>query len=282
MKSTERHHDAPPSTGGRRLREEADDVAGERSRGAPHVGERMSKRAGVLQPTVHRERGEVKGLRRQSLPVDLADELRERILSGDFADGAVLRQEALAARYGVSRLPVREALRLLEGEGLVTLQAHRGAVVAAPSPDQIIELYDLRAMLEKDLIVRAIPHMRPEDADRAEQVLARLDAAFAGEVIHAWGVLNFEFHRCLYLPSGRERTLALAQSINTLTERYLRIQLSLTRDFAQAQDEHRQLLQLYRARRAKEAGAFIERHILSAKKALMQAMENRAKPRKRA
>jgi DNA-binding GntR family transcriptional regulator len=135
-------------------------------------------------------------------------------------------------------------------------------------------------MLEKDLIVRAIPNMRPEDAARAEQALSRLDAAFAGEVIHAWGVLNFEFHRCLYLPSGRERTLALVQSINTLTERYLRIQLSLTRDFAQAQAEHRQLLQLYRAGRAKEAGAFVERHILSAKKALMDAMKTRANPRK--
>ena len=84
---------------------------------------------------------------------------------------------------------------LREGEGLVTLQAHRGAVVAAPSLSQINELYDLRAMLEKDLIVRAIPNSRPEDADRAEQVLAQLDEAFAGEVIHAWGVLNFEFHR---------------------------------------------------------------------------------------
>jgi DNA-binding GntR family transcriptional regulator len=240
----------------------------------------MSKRVTSPQAPLHREATKVKGLRRQSLPLDLADELRERILRGEFGDGAVLRQEALAERYGVSRLPVREALRLLEGEGLVTLQAHRGAVVAAPSLSQINELYDLRAMLEKDLIVRAIPNMRPEDADRAEQVLSRLDAAFAGEVIHAWGVLNFEFHRCLYLPSGRERTLAFVQSINTLTERYLRIQLSLTRDFAEAQAEHRQLLQLYRAGRAKEAGAFVERHILSAKRALMEAMKTRARPRK--
>jgi DNA-binding GntR family transcriptional regulator len=240
----------------------------------------MSKPVTSLQAPVHREATKVKGLRRQSLPRDLADELRERILRGEFGDGAVLRQEALAERYGVSRLPVREALRLLEGEGLVILQAHRGAVVAAPSPSQINELYDLRAMLEKDLIVRAIPNMRPEDAARAEQALSRLDAAFAGEVIHAWGPLNFEFHRCLYLPSGRERTLAMVQSINTLTERYLRIQLSLTRDFEQAQAEHRQLLQLYRAGRAKEAGAFVERHILNAKKALMEAMKTRAKRRK--
>lgn len=240
----------------------------------------MSKRVTSTQAPLHSEATKVKGLRRQSLPLDLAHELRERILGGEFGDGAVLRQEALAERYGVSRVPVREALRLLEGEGLVTLHAHRGAVVAAPSPSQINELYDLRAMLEKDLIVRAIPHRRPEDVAEAEQALSRLDAAFAGEVIHAWGVLNFEFHRCLYLPSGRERTLALVQSINTLTERYLRIQLSLTRDFAQAQAEHRQLLQLYRAGRAKEAGAFVERHILSAKKALMDAMKTRAKPRK--
>jgi DNA-binding GntR family transcriptional regulator len=237
----------------------------------------MSKRVTSQQPPLHREATQGKGLRRQSLPLDLADELRERILKGEFADGAVLRQEPLAERYGVSRLPVREALRLLEGEGLVTLVAHRGAVVAAPSPSQIDELYDLRAMLEKDLIVRAIPHVRPEDAARAERVLSKLDQAFAGEAIHAWGELNFEFHRCLYLPSGRERTLALAQSINTLTERYTRIMLSLTRDFATAQAEHRQLLRLYRAGRAKEAGDYVARHILNARDALMEAMR---RPRK--
>ena len=135
-------------------------------------------------------------------------------------------------------------------------------------------------MLEKDLIVRAIPNMRPEDADRAERVLSRLDAAFDGEAIHTWGELNFEFHRCLYLPSGRERTLALAQSINTLTERYTRIMLSLTRDFATAQAEHRHLLQLYRAGRAKEAGTFVARHILNARDALMAAMKAHARPRK--
>ncbi len=233
----------------------------------------MSKR-------VHQEATSVKKLRRSTLPLDLADELRDSILRGEFADGAVLRQEALAERYGVSRLPVREALRLLEGEGLVTLEAHRGAVVAAPSPSQIDELYDLRAMLEKDLIVRAIPNMRPEDATRAERVLLQLDEAFAGEEIHVWGELNFEFHRSLYLPSGRERTLALAQSINTLTERYTRIMLSLTRDFATAQAEHRHLLQLYRAGRAREAGAFVARHILNARDALMEAMRAHARPRK--
>jgi len=240
----------------------------------------MRKRVTSKQTPIHHEAIPSRKLRRQSLPIDLADELRDSILRGEFADGAVLRQEALAERYGVSRLPVREALRLLEGEGLVTLVAHRGAVVAAPSPSQIDELYDLRAMLEKDLIVRAIPNMRPEDADRAERVLSRLDAAFDGEAIHAWGELNFEFHRCLYLPSGRERTLALAQSINTLTERYTRIMLSLTRDFATAQAEHRQLLQLYRAGRAKEAGTFVARHILNARNALMAAMRAHARPRK--
>jgi DNA-binding GntR family transcriptional regulator len=74
--------------------------------------------------------------------------------------------------------------------------------------------------------------------------------------------------------------MALVQSINTLTERYTRIQLSLTRDFAEAQAEHRQILELYRAGRAREAGASVERHIQNARKALTEAMA-RARPRKR-
>jgi DNA-binding GntR family transcriptional regulator len=94
----------------------------------------MSKRVTSMQAPPHGEATKAKGLRRQSLPLDLADELRERILRGEFGDGAVLRQEALAERYGVSQVPVREALRLLEGEGLVTLQAHRGPSSRRPRP----------------------------------------------------------------------------------------------------------------------------------------------------
>ena len=87
-------------------------------------------------------------LERKTVAEAVAEKLRMRILSGALQEGAQLRQEVLAAELGVSRIPLREALRLLEGEGLVTIVPHRGAVVSVRSPDEIGELFDLRVLLE--------------------------------------------------------------------------------------------------------------------------------------
>jgi len=111
-------------------------------------------------------------LERKTVVEAAAEELRMRILSGALQEGAQLRQEILAAELGVSRIPLREALRLLEGEGLVTIVPHRGAVVSVLSPDEIGELFDLRLLIEPDLIRRAVPHMGPDDLREAEATLA--------------------------------------------------------------------------------------------------------------
>jgi DNA-binding GntR family transcriptional regulator len=214
-------------------------------------------------------------LQRQTIPEELAAALRERILSGKLPEGSLMRQEALAVEYGVSRIPVREAFRLLEGEGLVDLQTHRGAIVTAHSPEQLGELFDLRAMLERDLLVRAVPLASAQDVARAEEVLRRVEAAYEEHDAHAWGALNSEFHRSLYLPARREQTLALVESINVITERAIRLYHRLATAFAQAQAEHRELLRLYRARKAEQAGALLERHVLFTKSTLVGALQAR-------
>ena len=96
-------------------------------------------------------------IHRQSLPEALAASLQERILNGEFKDGEPLIQEAIAEEYEVSRMPVREALRQLEASGLIVLKTHKGAVVTSIPTEQIGELFDLRALLECDILGRAIP-----------------------------------------------------------------------------------------------------------------------------
>src|SRR5688572_3432450 len=92
---------------------------------------------------------------RRLVTVTVADaatrELRQRIMSGELADGTPLRQDALAAELGVSRIPIREALSRLESEGLVASYPHRGYVVTALSSEEISELFDLRSLLEPEL-----------------------------------------------------------------------------------------------------------------------------------
>src|SRR5215203_6201801 len=95
-------------------------------------------------------------IRRQTLTGMTADAIRERILRGHYRDGEPLRQDAIGAELGVSRIPVREALRQLEAEGLVTFSPHRGAVVSSLSLEEIQELFELRAEIEGDLITRAL------------------------------------------------------------------------------------------------------------------------------
>src|SRR3954453_8371035 len=122
-------------------------------------------------------RGRAVPIQRQTIASMTVEALRERILRGDYPEGEPLRQDALAEELGVSRIPVREALRQLEAEGLVTFSPHRGAVVSTLSLDEIEELFQLRADIECDLLQRAIPKMTAEQLDRATDVLDEFQEA---------------------------------------------------------------------------------------------------------
>ena len=108
-------------------------------------------------------------LRRQTLTSMTADAIRERILRGHYPEGEPLRQDGIGTELGVSRIPVREALRQLEAEGLVTFNPHRGAVVSTLSLKEIRELFELRADIEGDLIRRAVPHMTSESRRQGQR-----------------------------------------------------------------------------------------------------------------
>src|SRR3982751_3291639 len=99
--------------------------------------------------------------RRYSTTPDLiAESLRDEILRGEIPAGQPLRQEELAERFGVSRLPVRDALLRLEAQGLVHVFPNRGAFVISLSADDVREVYEMRVLLEGDMLERAVPRMR--------------------------------------------------------------------------------------------------------------------------
>ncbi len=93
----------------------------------------------------------------------VAEAIREKILSGEIKAGEPLRQAALAAELNVSRIPVREALLQLEAEGLVNFEAHKGATATQLNSDQIDEIFDLRALLEAELLRHSITNLTPRD-----------------------------------------------------------------------------------------------------------------------
>ena len=212
-------------------------------------------------------------IKRQSVPEAVAASLRNRILSGEFKDGEQLRQEAIASEYDVSRMPVREALRQLEAEGLVRLQTHKGAIVTTLSPKQVGELFDLRVMLESDLLGHAIPRMSEPDFTASEGAMHRLEVAYHDRDVAGWGALNWEYHRNLYAPADRAQTMALALTINNQTDRYVRLQLLLTGELERAEREHRELLLLCRAGNVGKAIPFLKKHILDTKGELLEVMQ---------
>lgn len=212
-------------------------------------------------------------IKRQSIPEALTESLRERILNGEFKEGDALVQDAIAQEYDTSRMPVREALRQLEAEGLVIMQLHRGAVVTTLPTEQIAELFELRALLECEVLRIAIPRLAHEHLASARAVLKDLESAYQRRDVSSWGRLNWDFHRTLYLPAGRVQTLSMLQGINLQTDRYIRLHLLLTRAIAQAEKEHRELLRLCAAREVERAVVFLREHILGTRGALLAAIE---------
>ena len=208
-------------------------------------------------------------IERQTVTSLTRDAIRDRILRGGYPAGEPLRQDAIAEQLGVSRIPVREALRLLEAEGLVTFNPHRGAVVSTLSLAEIEELFELRAEIEADILRRALPRMTDEQIARAEEILDTYEASLARGQVAGWGGLNWKFHSTLYAPANRPVTMGIVHRLHQHSDRYARMQLALTHGEQRAIIEHRQITAAIRRRNAKRAADLLRRHILGAGQALL-------------
>jgi DNA-binding GntR family transcriptional regulator len=212
-------------------------------------------------------------IQRQTIASMTITALRERILRGDYPDGEPLRQDAIADELGVSRIPVREALRQLEAEGLVTFSPHRGAVVSTLSLEEIDELFELRADIETDLLRRAIPKMTPEQLDRATEVLDEFQEALGASEASRWGPLNWHFHAALYAPANRNFTMGVLQKLHQHSDRYFRMQVLLAHGGIRANDEHRAIVAAVARKDVKGATQLMQSHILGAGASLVALLQ---------
>lgn len=191
----------------------------------------------------------------------LADALRNAINSGTIYDGAVLNQADLAIHFGVSRVPVREALRQLQAEGLIELRAHQLAIVSSLDIKRLIEVYTLRAVLESWLIETAAPHVTADDFVRARRVNEKLRI----EESHGkWLELNAEFHAILYQAADATMTMEILETLRARGERYARMWSKGTGIHRpeEAAREHEEILALVEAGDAKGAAAAVYQHVI--------------------
>jgi DNA-binding GntR family transcriptional regulator len=211
----------------------------------------------------------------------IVDRLRQDILGGAYAPGAQLKQDMLAAAFGVSRIPVREALLQLEAEGLVRIQPHRGAVVTPIAVEEIADVFDLRALLEVRLLRSSVPRLTADHVAEIRRIQRAFAAAISAGDAARWGRLNADFHLALYAAANQPRTLAIVAGLLQVSERHTRLQLSGAPAWRRAEAEHAELVALCAARDTEAAVALMVRHIESVRVDLLRLAEG-ASPRERA
>lgn len=202
----------------------------------------------------------------------IADSIRTEILGGKLAPGARIRQEDVAARFGASRLPVREALRSLESDGLVTLVANTGAWVARLTLEECVEIYQTRERIEPLLLRYAIPHYPADRVDRLTALAIRMERS---EDIEEFLMLDREFHLMSYEDSGTSLLGELVHRLWNSTQHYRRAYTrSLDDDRRRiVHDEHHLLTTSLRDGDADGAQRVLESHIRHTRLQLAQHPE---------
>ncbi|MCB0154977.1 MAG: GntR family transcriptional regulator [Anaerolineae bacterium] len=203
----------------------------------------------------------------------IADALRTAISQGRLKSKQPLKQDEIAAEFGVSKIPVREALFQLEAEGLVTFYPNRGAVVSGLSPVEVDEIYAMRIALEKMVLARAIPQLSARELVRAEGVLTAID--HESEPFR-WSELNWEFHALLYQPAAMPRVMTTVRTLHVNVSRYFLIYEAMHYQ-ARSQQEHRQILAACRQGDVAGACATLESHLSGSATELIAFLEETGK-----
>lgn len=210
---------------------------------------------------------------KRSAPELVRDGLRDAILGGVLGEGTQLRQDQLAEQFGTSRIPVREALRQLEAEGLVKIEPNKGAVVTSLSMDEVLEMLDIRVALECHALRLAIPEMVDEDFDLASRMLDSYSRE--ADPLH-WGKMNWQFHWAIYAPCHKPRLLSMIKANYGHVNRFVRTQVSRATGKDRPQQEHEQLLYFCRQAAVEDAVTLLASHIEETKKSVQASRRHRS------
>jgi DNA-binding GntR family transcriptional regulator len=187
------------------------------------------------------------------------ESLRDQILGGALPPGTALVQANFAHDLGLSITPIREALRDLANEGLVTMSAHRGAVVSGLDVEDAREIHRIRLLLEPEATRLALPRVTDELLDRAAALIAQMHNESGAE----WIAHNFELHSLLVSPADSRRLLDILRVLQDAAQRYLSFALAHRHEAPAPEEEHLRILAAYRARDTEAAVTAVRDHILS-------------------
>jgi len=201
----------------------------------------------------------------RSITGQIARALAHRIVTGALAPGMPIRQDRVAEEFQASHVPVREAFRKLEAQGLVVSEPRRGVRVAPLDPAAITEVSEMRAALETLALRHAIPRLTQDDLSAAA---AALTDGEASPDITVWEVANRRFHRALTAPCAMPRLMASVDDLHQTGARFLFATWKELEWQPRSDEEHRVILAAVRQGDVTHAVAALNDHIVSAGRAL--------------
>ena len=213
----------------------------------------------------------------------IEERLRNAILDGRLPAGIALRQQELATLFGVSRMPVREALRQLEAQSLLRVETHKGAVVAPLINEDAMDAYALRILLESEALRQSIPLLDEDDLVLARRCIEQLEVE---SDYSEMGRLNRMFHMALYAKAPNKRLMSLVEQGLNEEERFLRFNLSAMGLGKLSQKDHWHLFELAKDKLVEQTVQALVHHLNRAMEAITRYLSSRpsadvAKPAER-
>ncbi|GFM87646.1 GntR family transcriptional regulator [Pseudomonas cichorii] len=202
----------------------------------------------------------------------IEEKLRNAIIDGSLPSGTALRQQELATLFGVSRMPVREALRQLEAQSLLRVETHKGAVVAPLITEDAVDAYGLRILLESEALRLSIPLLDADDLASARSYIELLEVETDYSKM---GTLNRLFHMSLYAKTPNKRLMRLVEEGLNEEERFLRFNLSSMGLGKLSQDDHWELLRLAEEKAVEQIVSSLQNHLNRGVKAITQYLNNK-------
>lgn len=205
---------------------------------------------------------------------EVAERLRQRIFAHELTPGMWIDEQKLAEQYGISRTPLREALKVLASEGLVELRPRRGCYVTEISPKDLDDIFPLMALLEGRCAAEAVKRAKAADIRALATIHASLEAAARDGRIDAFFEANQEFHRKIQELANNRWTLSVIQDLRKVLKLSRLHSLSLEGRLQQSLDEHRLIMAAFESKNQALAEQHMHDHLLSGREALAKMHEN--------
>jgi DNA-binding GntR family transcriptional regulator len=217
---------------------------------------------------------------RSALYQEVAERLRARIFAHELLPGSWIDEQALAESFGISRTPMREALKVLAAEGLVTLRPRRGCYVSEVTDRDLDEVFPVLALLEGRCALEAARKAGPADVRRLEAIHDRLERAAAAADVERFFEANQAFHKALQELAGNRWLNQAIEDLRKVLKLVRRHSLRVEGRMTESLNEHREVMAALRNRDAAAAERAMHAHLLSGRAAL--AAREQTSPRTRA